>query len=354
VLYTSPAITVEETVYTVNVATPTFMRAPGECPGTYGMECAMDELAATLKMDPLALRLANYSVAHPITGKPWSTKYLADAYRLGAEKFGWKNRTPEPRSMTRDGLLIGYGVATATYPGYMMAADARVLLKADGSATVECAAHDIGTGAYTVLTQISAEALGLPVENVTFALGDSDLPFGPVAGGSNTTATVGSAIYLAATDLHKKLLKLATADQHSPLYGIDAEKIITPGEGHFTAKEDSTKNDSFTAILQRAGKDSIEANGSIKEPRPVKSDFAFQSFGAQFCEVQIDPEIPFVRVTRFVSVMDCGQVINAKTARSQILGGVTMGIGMALEEETVYDPASGLPATRNLADNTCP
>ncbi|HEX4342077.1 MAG TPA: xanthine dehydrogenase family protein molybdopterin-binding subunit, partial [Verrucomicrobiae bacterium] len=171
VLYDSPAIAVEETVYTVNVATPTFMRAPGECPGTYAVECAMDELAVELKMDPLALRLTNYSTVHPINGKPWSTKHLTEAYRVGAEHFGWQNRTAAPGSMRKEGMLVGWGMATATYPGYMMAAEATVSLKTDGTAHVRCAAHDIGTGAYTVLTQISAEALGIPVENVTFELG---------------------------------------------------------------------------------------------------------------------------------------------------------------------------------------
>jgi len=354
VLYECPAIVVDETVFTVNVATPTFMRAPGECPGTYAVECAMDELAHELKMDPLALRLANYSSAHPISGKPWSTKHLTEAYRLGAERFGWQKRTREPRSMTKDGMLVGWGVATATYPGYMMAAEATVSLKSDGTAHLKCAAHDIGTGAYTVLTQISAEAVGLPVEKVTFKLGDSDLPFGPVAGGSNTTATVGSAIYEAASDLHKKLAALATADKQSPLYGLGIGEMSADGTGRLAAADDPAKNDSFVQRLQRAGKTSLEGKGGIDAGRNKKSKFAFQSFGAQFCEVQIDPDLPMVRVTRFVSVMDCGRVINAKTARSQILGGVTMGIGMALQEETVYDKTTGLPVTRNLADYHVP
>jgi xanthine dehydrogenase YagR molybdenum-binding subunit len=354
VLYASPTITVEETVYTVNIATPTFMRAPGECPGTYAVECAMDELAAELKMDPLTLRLVNYSERHPIKEKPWSTKYLKEAYRLGAEKFGWQNRSHEPRSMTKDGMLVGWGMATATYPGYMMAAEAKVILKDDGTALVQCAAHDIGTGAYTVLTQISAEALGLPVEKVKFELGDSSLPFGPVAGGSNTTATVGSAIYRAADDLHKSLAKLATADEKSALFGASADQILPAGDGRLCIQSDSTKSDSFAEILQRSGRKSLIGKGEYKPPLVTKPSSAFQSFGAQFCEVQIDPDLPHVRVTRFVSVMDCGRVINAKTARSQILGGVVMGLGMALEEESIYDAATGLPATSNLADYHVP
>lgn len=354
VLYASPAIQVEETVFQVNVATPTFMRAPGECPGTFAVECAMDELAVQLKVDPLQLRIINHSDRHPIQDKPWSTKFLKDAYRLGAEKFGWQNRTPEPRSMRKDGKLVGWGLATATYPAHQMKAEVTAILSADGRAVVQCAAHDLGTGAYTVLTQISAEALGIPVESVTFELGRSDLPFGPVAGGSNTTATVGSAIYDAAADLHRSLMKLASADAQSPLHRVELDQMVLMGEGRLTSKEDASKSDRYVDILRRAGKESLVGHGKFGRSKSEKSPTAFQSFGAHFCEVQIDPEFPLVRVTRFVSVMDCGRVMNAKTARSQILGGVVMGIGMALHEQTVYDPATGLPVTRNLADYHVP
>jgi xanthine dehydrogenase YagR molybdenum-binding subunit len=354
VLYASPAITVEETIFTVNVGTPTFMRAPGEAPGTFGLECAMDELAAELKMDPLALRVLNHSDVHPITEKPWSTKHLKDAYKLGAEKFGWARRTPEPRSMKKDGMLIGWGMATATYPGYKMAAEARIRLHADGRVVVQCAAHDLGTGAYTVLSQISAEAIGVPVENVKFELGNSDLPYGPVAGGSNTTATVGSAIYDAAQTLHQSLAKLAEADGLSPLHKISPKKIGVMTPGRLSALEDASMSDGFGEILKRAGKEFLDGEGAFKPPLLLKPPTAFQSFGVHFCEVQIDPLLPQVRLTRVVSVMDCGRVMNVKTARSQILGGVVMGIGMALHEETIYDPATGLPVTRNLADYHVP
>ncbi len=205
VLYASPAIALQEELYEVNIAPPTFMRAPGECPGTFAVECAMDELASALKMDPLELRMINHSDVHPMSGKPWSTKHLKDAYKLGAEKFGWSRRTPEPGSMKDGRLLVGWGMATATYPGYKMVAAAKARLQMDGSVVVKCATHDIGTGAYTAFTQISAEAFGVPFGKVSFELGDSDLPFGPVAGGSNSTATVGSAIYEAARSLHDNL-----------------------------------------------------------------------------------------------------------------------------------------------------
>ena len=325
VLYDAPAIEFSHIVHTVNISQPSFMRAPGECPGTYALECAMDELAYALKMDPLKLRQINDSPKHPMKGIPWSTKHLREGYELGAREFGWSRRTHEPRSMKDGHLLVGWGLATATYPARARRAEVKIQFNADGTAIASCAAHDLGTGQWTSLTQISADAIGIPVEKMKFELGDSALPFGPVAGGSNTTATVGSAIADAAANLKKKLADLGA---------------------------NPDKPESFAETLKSKGMDSLEADGkfNFKENK----NLGFQSFGAHFCEVKIDPELPLVRVTRWVSVMDCGRVVNLKTGRSQILGGVVMGIGMALEEETVYDTATGLPATRNLADYHVP
>jgi xanthine dehydrogenase YagR molybdenum-binding subunit len=367
VMYQSPAIRVEEIVYPVNIATPTFMRAPGECPGTYALECAFDELAYALKMDPVALRLANHTDNHPTKNLPFSAKHLKECYSLGAEKFGWAKRNPQPRS-TRDGdLLVGWGMATATYPAHKMDAEAKAQLRADGSATVQCATHDLGTGAYTAFTQISSEQLGIPFEKVTFELGRSDFPFGPVAGGSNSTGSVGTAIYEVAQLLHKALADLAVKDSKSPLYNLKPNDIAMVAPGRIGSKIDSQKSDAYIDILRRAGRDSIEVQTEQKErwnwptflwpsaffkekESSEKKKFTFQSWGAQFVEVKIDPLLPRVQVTRVVSVMNCGRVVSAKTARSQILGGFVMGIGMALAEATEYDPATGMPATRNLAD----
>jgi xanthine dehydrogenase YagR molybdenum-binding subunit len=352
-MYESPSIRVQETVYPVNVSTPTFMRAPGECPGTYALECALDELAIALKMDPVALRLANHADNHPTKNLPFSAKHLKEAYQLGAEKFGWSKRNPEPRSMRDGDLLVGWGMATATYPAHKMSAAAKVILRANNTATVQCATHDLGTGAYTAFTQISSEQLGVPFENVTFELGKSDFPFGPVAGGSNSTGTVGTAIHEAAVLLHKALAELAVKDSKSPLYNLKTDDIAMVGEGRIGVATDQTKSDSYADILKRAGRDSIEVQSKETQPEQSKTN-AFQSWGAHFCEVKIDPLLPRVQVARVVSVMNCGRVVSAKTARSQIIGGVTMGIGMALTEETSYDPATGLPVTRNLADYHVP
>ncbi|MBA3830330.1 MAG: xanthine dehydrogenase family protein molybdopterin-binding subunit [Chthoniobacterales bacterium] len=353
VMYASPAIRVEEIVYPVNVATPTFMRAPGECPGVYALECALDELSYLLQIDPVELRLTNYADNHPIKDVPFSAKHLKEAYQLGAEKFGWSKRSAQPGSMRDSELLVGWGMATCTYPAHKMAAAAKAILRADGSATVQCATHDLGTGAYTAFTQISSEQLGVPFEKVTFELGKSDYPFGPVAGGSNSTGTVGTAIHEVAGLLHQALAVLATKDPKSPLHNLQPNEIAMVAPGRIGLKNDPLKSDSYADILQRAGKESIAVESKLEEPEENEK-MAFQSWGAHFCEVKIDPLLPRVQVTRVVTVIDCGRVVTYKPARSQILGGVVMGIGMALHEETAYDPHTGLPATANLADYHVP
>ncbi|MBS0659323.1 MAG: xanthine dehydrogenase family protein molybdopterin-binding subunit [Verrucomicrobia bacterium] len=352
VLYQAPAIEFGHTLHTVNVAPPSFMRAPGEAPGTFAMECAIDELAVQLGQDPITLRLANDPLQHPTEDKPFSTKNLSRCYRRGAERFGWSSRTPEPGSMTQGRLLRGLGVATATYPANRWNATARLELRADGTLRVQCAAHDLGTGAYTVLTQIAADALGLAPAQVQVELGCSDHPFGPVAGGSNTTATVGSAIVRAAEALVAKFAALAVRDERSPLSGRKPEEVtlVAPLRIGVTGPPGASEN--LVVILLRHGLSNLAADG-VQE-RSSGGQHAFQSFGAHFCEVLIDPAAPRVQVRRVLSVIDGGRIVNPRTARSQILGGVVMGLGMALMEETIYDPATGLPVTRNLADYHVP
>ncbi len=353
VMYASETIQVEETIFPVNVATPTFMRGPGECPGTYALECALDELSYLLQMDPVELRLANYAANHPIKDVPFSAKHLKEAYQLGAEKFGWSKRNYQAGQMRDGDLLVGWGMATATYPAHSMEAAAKAILHGDGSVTMQCATHDLGTGAYTTFTQISSEELGVPFEKVKFELGKSDYPFGPVAGGSNSTATVGTAIHRVARRLHKALAELAVKDAKSPLHGADVKEITMVVPGRIGLRKDPAKSDSYTEILKRAGKNSLEVESEMKELKE-NEELAFQSWGAHFCEVKIDPLLPRVQVTRVVSVMNCGRIVTSKTARSQILGGVVMGIGMALLEETVYDPKTGMPVNANLAEYHVP
>ena len=353
VMYASPAIRIEETVHPINVATPTFMRAPGECPGTYAIECAMDELSYLLQMDPVELRLTNYAAEHPIKEVPFSAKHLREAYQLGAEKFGWSRRNHQTGQMRDGNLLVGWGMATCTYPAHKMEAAAKAILHADGRATVQCATHDLGTGAYTAFTQISSEQLGIPFEKVTFELGKSDYPFGPVAGGSNSTGTVGTAIHAVAGLLHQALAELAVKDAKSPLHGGSLDDIGMIAPGRIGLKKDGSKSDSYTDILRRAGKESITVESKMPGEEEDEKH-AFQSWGAHFVEVKIDPLLPRVQVTRVVTVINCGRVVTFKPARSQIIGGVVMGIGMALHEATEYDPKTGLPVNPNLAEYHVP
>ncbi|MBO0695151.1 MAG: xanthine dehydrogenase family protein molybdopterin-binding subunit, partial [Verrucomicrobia bacterium] len=213
--------------------------------------------------------------------------------------------------------------------------------------------HDLGTGAYTAFTQISSEQLGVPFEKVTFQLGTSDFPFGPVAGGSNSTGTVGTAIHDVAGLLHRALADIAAKDSRSPLYNQNPDQITMLAPGQLGLKDNRAKSDTYTDILQRAGRPSIAVENPLKEPEENKNQ-AFQSWGAHFVEVKIDPLLPRVQVTRVVTVINCGRVVTYKPARSQIIGGIVMGIGMALTEETQYDSRTGLPVIANLADYHVP
>jgi len=324
-MYTCDNVAAINKLVRLNVGAPTPMRAPAESPATFALESAMDELAYALGMDPLDLRLHNEAEKDPAEGKPWSSKHLKECYQRGAAKFGWKNRKPEPGSMKDGDLLVGWGLATAFYPGKRQPSSAKVRITADGRALVQAATQELGTGSYTVFTQVAADALGLPVDRVTFELGDTDLPEAPFSAGSCSAASVSEAIVQAAAAVKAKI----------------------PGL-------DPSRNPSYPDLLQRAGLPAVEAEVSVKPDDPKIKAHNVHSFGAQFCEVKIDPLLPFVRVTRWVSVVDGGRILNARTAESQITGAIVMGIGMALMEHTVYDPRTGRPVTDSFADYHIP
>jgi xanthine dehydrogenase YagR molybdenum-binding subunit len=352
VMYACPNVQVVHRLARLNVGSPTFMRGPGETPGTFALESALDELACALGMDPVELRVRNHTTVNPSSGKPWSSNYLKDCYARGAEKFGWHHRIPGPRSMRDGNLLVGWGMATATYPGLRMPASARVRLTTDGRVVVSTAGHELGTGAYTIYTQAAADALGLPVSQVVFELGDSNLPHAPVAGGSNSTASITEAIVMAAADAKAKLARVAVANSASPLSGL-AEDQVALRDGRLVAVGEP-RGEPITTILERAGMTALEGEASAQLSPEKFQNFAFQSFGAQFCEVKVDEWLGRVRVTRWVGAYDPGRVLNPKTARSQVLGGVVMGIGAALMEHTVYDRRTARPVTDNLADYAVP
>ena len=331
--------------------TPCDMRAPGGAEGAYAIECAMDELAYAANIDPLELRLINYSDKDQIEDRPYSSKQLRECYRQGAEKFGWSKRNPQPRSM-RDGTeLVGWGMATGIWEAMQMKASARAVLTANGSVEIASATADIGPGTYTMMAQIAAEMLGVPLENVTVQLGDSALPDAPVEGGSFTTSSVGSAIHAACRAVQEELLGLAQKMAGSPLAGATLDDVVF-AEGRIRHKDDQSREVSV-ADAMRAGKaDRIEKEASA-EPKS-DSKYAHCTHSAVFAEVKIDEQLGVIRVTRVVNAVAAGRILNPKVAGSQILGAVVGGIGMALHEETATDHRFGRFMTHNLADYHVP
>jgi xanthine dehydrogenase YagR molybdenum-binding subunit len=335
----------------LDVNTPCDMRAPGGAEGVYAIECAMDELAYAAKLDPLALRLLNYSDKDQIEDRPYSSKELRECYRQGAEKFGWSNRSPEPRSMWDGNELVGWGMATGIWEAMQMPASARAVLTANGNVEIASATADIGPGTYTMMTQIAAEMLGSPLENVTARLGDSTLPNAPVEGGSFTTSSVGSAIHAACRAVQKELLQIAQKIERSPLAGAKLEDVVF-ADGKMRHRDDSGREVLIADVL-RAGKvDRIEREASASPKRD--SQYSHCTHSAIFVEVRVDEQLGVIRVTRVVSAVAAGRILNPKTASSQILGAVVGGIGMALQEETATDHRFGRYMTHTLADYHVP
>ena len=329
-----------------NLNTPTWMRAPGAVSGMFALECAMDELAYALKIDPLELRLINYAELDPESGKPWSSKALRECYRVGAEKFGWKNRKFEPRSMRDGRLLVGWGTATGVWGAFQQEASARITLRADGTASVASATSDIGPGTYTVITMIAAEYLGLTPDKVQFELGDTKFPRAPAQGGSWTTASVGSAAMGAALAIGAKLLSLARKDLNSPLsgaIGADVEML----DGRLRLKADPSRFVDIAEVMRRNGLTDVTETHTSR-PSPERQNYASLAHGAQFIEVKVDPDLGTVRVTRAIEVSACGKIINPKASHSQEIGGIVWGIGMALQEATEIDHRYGRIMNPNL------
>lgn len=338
-VYACPNLHAPLKVAPTDLPTPTWMRAPGAVSGMFALESAMDELAYALKIDPLELRLINYAEVDPESGKPFSSKALRECYRLGAEKFGWKHRNHEPRSMRDGRLLVGWGTATGVWGAFQQPASARVTYRADGTASVASATSDIGPGTYTVMTMIAAEFLGLRLDQVQFELGDTQQPRAPAQGGSWTTSSVGSAVRGAALAITSKLLDLANQNAGSPLQGanhVDVEML----DGSLRLKSDPTRSVEIADVMRRAGTNEItEIYNSI--PSPEREKYASLAHGAQFVEVKVDPDLGTIRVTRAIEVTACGKILNPLASHSQEIGGVVWGIGMALEEATEIDHRTG-------------
>ncbi len=335
----------------LDLNTPADMRGPGGAEGMYAIECAMDELAYAANIDPLELRLINYSDQDQIEDKPYSSKELRECYRQGAERFGWSRRNPQPRSMRDGNELVGWGMATGIWEAMQFPAKARAVLTANGSVEIASATADIGPGTYTMMAQLAAEMLGVPLDHVTVKLGDSALPDAPVEGGSFTTSSVGSAIHAACRAVQKELLKLAQKTKGSPLAGAKLDDVVF-AEGRIRRKDDGSR-EVAVADAMRAGKaDRIEQEAGAAPNE--KSKYSHYAHSAVFAEVKIDEQLGVIRVTRVVNAVAAGRILNPKVAGSQILGAVVGGIGMALHEETLTDHRFGRFMTHNLADYHVP
>jgi len=353
-LYAADAIATTHAVSRADIGTPLFMRAPGEAPGSVAVESALDELALKLDMDPLDLRLRNYAEVEPITHRPFSSKALRECYAQGAERFGWAKRPKQPRQMRDEtGLLVGWGMGTATYPAGMMQGEARATIRADGTALVETAAQDMGQGAWTVLAQIAADGLGLGLDAVDLRIGESDLPNGGLAGGSTGTATSGSAVHAATQAALAELETLAVNDRASPLYGAGNAGTVAEG-GRLARRDDPTRAESFSDILARAGKGSVEAKGTGAGEPASRKAYAMHAHGAVYAEVKVDPDFGQIRVTRLVGAFAAGRIVNPRLVRSQYYGGMIWGVSLALHEHAVLDTRSGRVMNGNLAEYHVP
>ena len=327
------------------------MRAPSAATAVYALESAMDELAVALGLDPLELRLRCYSEREQHSDRPYSSKSLRECYRQGAETFGWDKRNPVPRSMHDGTEQIGWGMATGVWEALQVPIAVRIVLTANGHAEVSCATSDIGTGTYTIMTQVAAEMLGLPLDNVTIKLGDSTLPQSPVEGGSWIAASVSNGIATTADAIREELLRLAKQVPNSPLADT------TPGEalladGNLVNKRDASRAVSIAEVMRSSGVDRIE-----QEKTTTFADagsHAHNTHSAVFVEVKVDEQLGVIRVTRVVSAVAAGRILNTKTATSQIMGGVVWGIGMALHEETLIDHKFGRIMNANIAEYHVP
>ena len=374
VLYPAPNYQMTHRVARNNVSPPTQMRAPGKAPGGFALECALDEMAHELGADPLEFRRQNYAQVDPETGLPFSSKQLMECYARGAKLIGWDARPMQPRRERQGRYLIGYGMASATYPANRQPAAAQCRIYGDGRAVAGCAGVDIGTGAYTVFRQVAAETLGFPLYKVVFELGDSKLPDAPVAAGSWLSASVAPAVAMACEMTMQETAKLAIKDRRSPLFGRKLEEIEF--KNGLAVLKSGGKGEALSTIVKRSGQPFVEAccrtetiSSADRSPGLTQKNdapceiiapdsetdrdedkYSFHSFGAHFCKLRVDEEMGTIRLLDWAAVIDAGRVLNHRTARSQILGGVGFGIGMTLSEETFYDPNTARPYTRNLAD----
>lgn len=349
--YAAPNLTIGQNVADMDMLANTFMRAPGESIGTFALECAVDELAEQLNIDPVELRLRNEPEKDPASGKPFSSRNVEKIFRDGAERFGWSKRNPKPGA-ARDGeWLVGMGCAEGTYPYYRMpGGKASLKLTSDGQAIVSFAGHEMGMGTATVQAQVVADRLGLGLDCVHVHYGESSIEGVILAGGSSQTASIGAAVIAVHQELVKELIKLAGKD--SPLHGLDVDEVETRDGGIYSLA-DPSRGETFAAIFHRSGKEELSASGDGPAPLEVQH-WSMHSFSANFVEVGVNSVTGEVRVRRMLGSFDCGRILNSKTAASQFRGGMIMGIGLALMEETEWDERNGRIMNPSLAEYHVP
>jgi xanthine dehydrogenase YagR molybdenum-binding subunit len=350
-LYKSPNAKFEHRLVKLDVPTSCDMRAPGAATGVYALECAMDELAIALNTDPVQLRLQCYSELHQGEDVPYTSKQLRECYRQGAAEFGWDKRNPQPRSMREGSELVGWGMASGVWEALQMPATVRIVLTANGHAEVATAASDIGTGTYTIMAQVAADMLGLPIDNISVKLGDSTLPQCPLEGGSWIASSVCNAIANTARAVRGDLLKLAKGMKDSPLAGASVDEVALI-DGKIVSKRDANRAVSIASAMQSDNAERI----TREEANKVAEDksHARNVHSAVFAEVKVDEDLGVIRVTRVVNAVAAGRILNLKTAHSQIMGGVVWGIGMALHEETLFDHRFGRVMNANIAEYHVP
>jgi len=351
-LYASPTIQTSQKLVPLTLGTPTFQRAPGEATGTFALEIAMDELASKLNMDPIQLRLKNYAEKDPTSNKPFSSKNLRECYTRGAERFGWAKRNPQPRSTREGNEWIGWGMATATYSANRSAASALVQFEPGGRVTVATGSQDLGTGTYTIMAQVAAATLNLPMELIDAKLGDSTLPKSPVSGGSQTTASVMPAVQAAAKQAQLKLLTAAAGDTGSPLHGAQPDELDFKN-GRIIRKGQPESGETLTAFMARNGNRPLGAVASA-EPEQDAQQYSNHSWGAVFAEVAVDAQLGMPRVRRITGVYDVGTLLNEKTGKSQLIGGIVWSVGFALLEASYADGRNGRIVNNNLAEYHVP
>ena len=338
-----------------NVGSPTPMRGPGAVPGLYATESAMNELAEQLKIDPVRLRVLNEPKIDESLGIPFSSRHLLECFELGAAKFGWSKRNRKVGSMKRDGLILGWGMAGCAWIAARFPAEANVQLRDDGTARVACGTQDIGTGTYTILAQLASERTGVPLDKVEVLLGDTSLPEGPLSGGSMVTGSVVPAVFAAADNAIASLLTIATTTAGTQFEKRKTDDLAFEGGRVFVKADGPAKGVPFADLLRRANIRLVTGSGKSEatfgNPKPT---FSTHSFGCHFVEVTWQPEIARLRVSRVVTVIDAGRILNPLAGRNQIEGAVVMGIGMALLEHTSYDPQNGAPINSNFADYMVP